>query len=78
MASAPYIVDATPENFPELVLENPGKEPVVGNYRAPRAGPCLKLRPVLERSFQHYQRHFLRVHVNLGQQYRGLLESTLF
>jgi len=38
-----FIFEATPDNFAPLVLENSAKGPVLVNYWAPWAGPCMKL-----------------------------------
>lgn len=92
MASITYIVDATPENLSELVLENSRRGPVFVNDWAPWAGPCLKLWPVLGllRRDRHHgddagRRAMLAVFHILGpkhplvvQPYRGPLETPLF
>lgn len=64
MAQPTHIVDATPENFEQLVLENSRRGPVLVNYWAPWAGPCLKLWPVLEKLAGDYAGRFLLVNVN--------------
>lgn len=64
MQPGPYIADATPENFEELVLANSAKGPVLVNYWAPWAGPCLKLWPVLEKLAHEFGGRFLLVNVN--------------
>jgi putative thioredoxin len=67
MADSQHIFDATPENFRQLVLENSRRGPVMVNYWAPWAGPCLKLWPVLEKLAQEYGGRFLLVNVNTEQ-----------
>jgi len=64
MAQLPHVFDATAENFQALVLENSDRGPVVVNYWAPWAGPCLKLWPVLEKLAGDYGGRFLLVNVN--------------
>ncbi len=64
MADSAFIFEATPDNFTQLVLENSAKGPVLVNYWAPWAGPCLKLWPVLEQLARHYAGRFLLVNIN--------------
>lgn len=64
MPERAYIADATPDNFRQLVLENSHKGPVVVNYWAPWAGPCLKLWPVLEKLAGEFSGKFFLVNVN--------------
>lgn len=64
MADPAFIFEATPDNFVQLVLDNSAKGPVLVNYWAPWAGPCLKLWPVLEHLTAEYGGRFLLVNVN--------------
>ena len=64
MPDAPYIFDGSPDNFASLVLENSIKGPVLVNYWAPWAGPCLKLWPTLEKLAVEYAGKFLLVNIN--------------
>lgn len=64
MADSAFIFEATPENFAPLVLDNSAKGPVLVNYWAPWAGPCMKLWPVLEKLANHYGGRFLLVNIN--------------
>lgn len=64
MAEPTFIFAANPENFAQLVLDNSAKGPVLVNYWAPWAGPCLKLWPVLEQLAAEYRGRFLLVNVN--------------
>lgn len=59
-----YIIDATSENFDEAVLRNSHKGPVMVNYWAEGAGPCLRLWPVLEKLATDYNGQFLLVNVD--------------
>lgn len=63
-----YILDATRENFADAVLSNSHKGPVMVNYWAENAGPCLRLWPVLEKLANDYQGQFLLVNVNTGRE----------
>jgi putative thioredoxin len=64
MADSAFIFEATPDNFTQLVLDNSAKGPVLVNYWAPWAGPCLKLWPVLDQLARHYAGRFLLVNIN--------------
>jgi putative thioredoxin len=64
MAESKYILDATPENFAELVMGNSMRGPVMVNYWSAKAGPCLKLWPQLEKLVNEYSGRFLLVNFN--------------
>lgn len=64
MSNPNFIFDGTADNFTTLVLENSGKGPVVVNYWAPWAGPCLKLWPTLESLAREFNGRFLLVNIN--------------
>lgn len=64
MSSNKFIEDATPENFAELVIGNSMRGPVLVNYWSARAGPCLKLWPVLEKLAHEFAGKFLLVNFN--------------
>jgi putative thioredoxin len=64
MADTAFIFEASPANFTQLVLENSAKGPVLVNYWAPWAGPCMKLWPVLDLLARHYGGRFLLVNIN--------------
>lgn len=68
MSVPPHVFDGTRENFLELVLQNSAKGPVLANYWAPFAGPCLKLYPTLEGLVRQYGGRFLLVNVNTKDQ----------
>jgi len=59
-----YIIDATRDNFEDAVLRNSHKGPVMVNYWAEGAGPCLRLWPVLEKLANDYNGQFLLVNVD--------------
>jgi putative thioredoxin len=62
-----YILDASAENFSEAVLQNSHKGPVMVNYWAENAGPCLRLWPVLEKLADDYEGRFLLVNVDTNR-----------
>ncbi len=66
-APCPWIAEATPESFPRLVLENSRKGPVLVNFWARYAGPCLRQWPVLERLARDYGGRFLLVNLDCGR-----------
>jgi len=63
-----YILDVTRENFNEAVLSNSHKGPVLVNYWAENAGPCLRLWPVLEKLANDYNGQFLLVNINTSKE----------
>lgn len=69
---SPYIFEGTAENFSALVLENSLKGPVLVNYWASYAGPCMKLYPVLEKLVEEFSGKFLLV--NVGEQANKALD----
>lgn len=64
MSESPWIFEAAPENFEALVLDNSEKGPILVNFWAPWAGPCLKLWPVLSGLAAEYGGRFLLVTLN--------------
>lgn len=64
MSDLKHIVDATPENFAELVIGNSMRGPVMVNFWSAKAGPCLKLWPLLEKLAADYSGKFLLVNLN--------------
>lgn len=71
-----HIFDASPENFNELVLGNSNRGPVMVNYWAANAGPCLKLWPTLEKLVTEYAGRFLLVNVNTDK-YKSFVQNEL-
>ena len=45
----PYAVETTAANFQQVVIENSRRGPVLVNFWSRRAGPCLRLYPILDR-----------------------------
>jgi putative thioredoxin len=59
-----YIIDGNRGNFQDAVLNNSAKGPVLVNYWTEKAGPCLRLWPVLEKLASEYAGRFLLVNIN--------------
>ncbi len=68
---SPLIFDGTEENFEALVLENSILGPVLVNYWSPKAGPCLRLYPVLDKLIHEFGGKFLLVNVNTDKHRRA-------
>lgn len=64
MTDSKFIQDATPENYAELVIGNSMRGPVMVNYWSAKAGPCLKLWPLLEKLVNEYSGKFLLINLN--------------
>ena len=62
-----YILDVTAKNFNDAVLSNSHKGPVMVNYWAENAGPCLRLWPVLEKLANEYKGQFLLVNIDTNK-----------
>lgn len=65
---SPFIIDASRDNFNDAVLSNSHKGPVMVNYWAESAGPCLRLWPVLEKLAKDYNGQFLLVNVDTSKE----------
>lgn len=63
-----YILDVTSDNFSEAVLSNSHKGPVMVNYWAENAGPCLRLWSVLEKLANDYDGQFLLANVDTNKE----------
>jgi putative thioredoxin len=68
MANTPYILAATRESFPELVLENSRRGPVLVDFWSPRVGPCQRQREMLTRLAESLAGRFLLVTMNTDQE----------
>ena len=80
MSLSPYVFDATPENFDQLVLGNSMRGLVLAHFWNPKAAPCLLLMPRLVRLAGEYGGRFLLVMVNtdeFGRRVRDLGVSSV-
>ena len=66
---SPYIFEGNTENFEALVLANSCKGPVLVNYWSPKAGPCLRLYPLLDRIIHDFAGKMLLVNINTDEQH---------
>lgn len=65
---SPYILEGTTANFEALVLTNSYKGPVLVNYWSPKAGPCLRLYPVLDKIIHDFAGKMLLININTDEQ----------
>jgi putative thioredoxin len=68
MSRAQHVFEGTGENFATLVLENSHKGPILVNFWAAYAGPCLRLYPILEKLVHQYGGRFLLVNVDVDKE----------
>jgi len=70
MPPSPFVLEASRENFNQLVLGNSDKGPVMVHFWTPKAGPCMLLNPRLIKLVTEYGGKCLLVLANtdeLGQ-----------
>ncbi len=77
MTELKHVVDASDENFDQLVIANSAKGTVLVNYWTANAGPCLKLWQALEQLSDEYQGRFLLVNINTDNQKRLARENGI-
>ncbi|MEA3275861.1 MAG: tetratricopeptide repeat protein [Pseudomonadota bacterium] len=68
MPDQPLVLEATRDNFPQLVLANSRKGPVLVDFWASWAGPSRRQRELLLRLAQEYAGRFLLVTVDTDRQ----------
>lgn len=68
MSEQPIVLEATNENFAQLVVENSRKGPVLVDFWAQWAGPSLRQGELLLRLAREYGGRFLLVTVNTDHQ----------
>lgn len=67
MTMPAYILDAHPEDFNTLVLENSHKGPVMVNFWSAQAGPCMILMPRLIKLAKDFGGRFLLVNLDTAE-----------
>lgn len=67
MADSPFIFEADPQNFQQVVLENSRHVPVLVDFWADWCQPCQTLMPMLAKLADEYQGGFILVKVNTDQ-----------
>ncbi len=67
MAAPRFVFDAGRDNFPQLVLGNSDKGPVLAYFWTPKAGPCMMLMPRLLKLAEEFGGKFLLVLVNTDE-----------
>lgn len=67
MTDSRFVFDASRDNFPQLVLGNSEKGPVMVHFWTPKAGPCMLLMPRLVKLTAEYSGKFLLVMVNTDE-----------
>lgn len=67
MADSPYIFEANPQNFQQVVLENSHHVPVLVDFWADWCQPCKTLMPMLAKLANEYQGSFILAKVNTDQ-----------
>jgi len=63
-----YIIDLTPDNFQQVLLDESMQRPVVIDFWADWCEPCKALTPLLEKLATEYQGKFLLAKVNCDEQ----------
>ena len=67
---SPYIHAATFENFKSLVIDNSNQGPVWVNFWSAKAGPCLRLYPLLDKLVHHYKGRVLLINIDTQTEFK--------
>ena len=76
MSESQIILEAAPETFAEIVIGNSMRGPVMVNYWSAKAGPCIKLWPLLEKLVNDYSGRYLLVNFDTDK-YLNFAQSEL-
>ena len=63
-----FIFDATGETFSSLVVDNSRRGTVLVNWWSPKAGPSLRLYPLLEKLSNEFEGRFLLININADEE----------
>ena len=68
MADSPHIVEITPENFEQIIIQGSAERPVLVDFWAEWCAPCRALMPLLAKLADEYQGKFLLAKLNTEEQ----------
>lgn len=68
MNHSPYIIDATLENFQQVILEGSMQQPVLVDFWASWCAPCKVLTPILHKLAEEFQGQFILAKINIEEQ----------
>ncbi len=68
MADSPHIIEITPENFQQVVIQDSAKRPVLVDFWAEWCAPCRSLMPLLAKLADEYQGKFVLAKLNTEEQ----------
>ena len=66
--NSPYIHAANAENFQSLVIANSNRGPVLVNFWSKKAGPCLRLYPLLDKLVHDYKGRLLLINIDADRE----------
>lgn len=68
MATSPYIIDITLENFQQVILEGSQQQPILVDFWADWCAPCKALLPSLHKLADEFQGQFILAKINIEEQ----------